>query len=132
MTEETITLVAAIAFTAVGLGAFIHLFLMVNGWPRASGQVVGNEAQLRSSEGADDYAFFPRVAFMAADGKSYEFRGDIGLSEEWPIGQAVRLSYCASDPGKATILKDWQRLLFAGIFMGFAAAFWGAWLGVLS
>ena len=132
MTEETITLVAAIAFTIAGLGAFIHLFLMVNGWPRASGRVVGNEAQLRSGEGADDYAFFPRVAFLAADGEAYEFRGDIGLSEEWPIGQSVPLRYCASDPNKATILKGWQRLLFAGVFTGFAAACWGAWLGVLS
>lgn len=131
MTEDTITLIAAIASTIIGAGGFIHLFLMVNTWPRTSGRVTGNDTMLDSRESADKYSFFPRIEFLAADGKTYEVRGDIGLNSEWPIGQEVRLRYCASDPGKATIMKGWQRLMFAGVFAGFAIACWGVWLGLL-
>lgn len=131
MSVETITLIAAIAATIIGVGAFVHIFLMVNTWPRASGKVVGNDAQLSSSDGQNRYAFFPRIEFTAADGRSYEVRGDIGLTDEWPLGQSVILRYCASDPRKATIMKAWQRLLFACVFLGFAGASWGAWFGVL-
>ena len=93
--------------------------------------MVGNDAQRSNSNASESYAFFPRIEFQAADGKRYEARGDIGLNDEWPLGKTVKLRYCASDPRKATIMKAWQRLLFAAVFLGFAAASWGAWLGVL-
>jgi hypothetical protein len=39
MTVTTITLIAAIAFTVIGVGAFFHLFLMILWWPCATGTV---------------------------------------------------------------------------------------------
>ena len=131
MSEQTITLIAAIAFTIVGVGAFVHLFVIVNGWPRATGRVVGNEAKADTRSGFGEYSYFPRVAFQAADGRPYEITGDIGLTREWHLGQAVRLRYRATNPEHASILAGWQRLLFATVFLGFAAALWGAWFGVL-
>ena len=131
MSADSVTLVAAIICSVLGVGAFVHIFLMVNTWPRASGRVVGNDAQASHSDASRSYAFFPRIAFQAADGKRYEVTGDIGLADEWPLGKTVKLRYCASDPRKATIMAGWQRLLFAGVFMGFAVASWGAWFGVL-
>lgn len=126
MSVETITLIAAIVATVVGVGTFFHYFLMVNGWPRATGQVVGNEAGRRNDGGFDRWSYFPLVEFQAADGKTYRIKGDIGLNEEWPLGQAVKLRYRPANPNHATIAKSWQRLLFACVFLGFAAASWMA------
>ena len=128
MSEDTITLVAALAFSVIGVGAFFHYFLMVGSWPRAVGRVVGNVTDMRSDEGFD-YAYFPRIAFAAADGRTYEVKGDIGRSQEWPLGQAVELRYKRSDPEQTSIAKGWQRLLFALVFLGFAVACWAALLG---
>ena len=128
MSEDTITLVAALAFSVIGVGAFFHYFLMVGSWPRAVGYVVGNVTDMRSDEGFD-YAYFPRIEFAAADGKTYDVKGDVGLSQEWPLGQAVALRYRRSNPNHISIAKGWQRLLFAAVFLGFAAGCWAALLG---
>jgi hypothetical protein len=125
----TITLIAAVISTLVGVGTFFHLFLMVFRWPRATGTVTGNMAQLRSTDGTE-YAYFPRIEFQAANGKTYEVQGDIGLNEEWPIGQRIELRYRASNPQHTTTMKGWQRLLFSVVFMGFAVASWYAWLDI--
>ncbi len=129
MSVATITLIAAIAFTFIGVGSFFHYFLMVIGWPRATGTVTGNVADLRSTEG-NEYAHFPRIEFQAANGKTYEVQGDIGLNDEWPIGHRVELRYRASNPKHTTIAKGWQRLMFSAAFIGFAIACWYAWWGM--
>lgn len=49
MSEATITLIAAIASTVIGIGTFFHYFLSMLSWPRATGTVTGNVADLRSS-----------------------------------------------------------------------------------
>ena len=85
MSEITVTLIAAMACTIVGIGTFFHYFLLIIWWRRATGTVTGNVADLRSTDG-NEYAYFPRIEFQAANGKSYEVRGDIGLNDEWPIG----------------------------------------------
>ena len=126
MTVTIITLFAALASTVIGVGTFIHFFLMILQWPRATGTVIGNVADLRSTEGSE-YAHFPRIEFQAANGQTYEVRGDIGLSDEWPIGQSVELRYRVTDPKQTTIMTSWQRLLFSTVFVGFAIAFWYAW-----
>ncbi len=128
MSEATVTLIAAIASTFVGVGTFFHFFLMVIRWPHATGTVIGNVAQLRSTDG-NEYAHFPLIEFRAANGKAYEVRGDIGLNDEWPIGQRVELRYRTANPKHATIMKGWQRLAFSAVFLGFAIACWYAWLG---
>ncbi len=128
MSEETITLIAAIIATVIGVGSFFHYFLMANAWPRTTGRVVGNEAGRRSDAGFDQWAYFPLIKFQAADGRTYRIKGDIGLNDEWPLGQAVQLRYRPANPQHATIAKSWQRLLFACVFLGFAAA---CWLAVL-
>ncbi len=127
MSVATVTLIAALVASVVGLGTFVHLFLLASRWPQASGRVVGNVTQMRSTPG-NDYAYFPRIEFRAADGKTYEVRGDIGLNEEWPLGQAVELRYRAANPNHTTTMKAWQRLLFSAVFIGFAIASWYAWL----
>jgi hypothetical protein len=127
--EAVATLIAAVLFTVVAVAAFIHLFLSVRRWPRATGTVQGNVSQARSFEG-NHYAFFPVIAFKAADGKTYEFRGDIGLNHEWPPGQQVDLRYRAGNPAHATMMKGWQRLLFAAVFAAFAAGCWYAWFSI--
>ena len=130
MTVETVTLIGAIVATVVGVGTFFHYFLMVLRWPKATGTVVGNVSQLRSIEGSE-HAHFPRIAFTAADGKDYEIQGDIGLNDEWPVGLSIPLRYRAANPNHATIAKNWQRLLFSFVFIGFAAAAWFAWFVTL-
>ena len=129
MTVETVTLIAAAVASIVGVGTFFHYFLMICRWPRATGRVVGNVSQMRSTEGTE-YAWFPRVEFLAGDGKTYEITGDMGLNDEWPLGQQVALRYRASNPNHASILKNWQRLLFSAVFLGFAGALWYAWVGM--
>ena len=129
MSETTIILIAALAFSFVGVGTFFHLFLMVFRWPSATGTVIGNVAQLRSTD-ANEYAHFPRIEFQAADGKTYEIQGDIGLNDEWPIGQRVKLRYRAANPKHTTIMKGWQRLTFSAVFIGFAIGCWYAWFGM--
>lgn len=91
MSETTITLIAAIAFTVIGVGSFFHLFLMVLRWPRATGTVIGNVAQRRSTEG-NEYAQFPKIEFQATNGKTYEVRGISGSTMNGPLG---RRSNCA-------------------------------------
>ena len=88
MSEATITLIAAIASTLIGIGTFLHYFLMIFWWPRATGTVVGNVAHLRSTDGTE-YAYFPLIEFQATDGKTYETKDDIGLNNEWPSGGSV-------------------------------------------
>ncbi len=127
MSVATITLIAAVTSTLIGVGTFFHFFLMVFRWPRATGTVIGNVAQLRSTVGTE-YAHFPRIEFRAANGKTYEVQGDIGLNDEWPIGQRVELRYRAINPKHTTIMKGWQRLIFSVVFIGFAIASWYAWL----
>ena len=129
MSEATITLIAAAAATFIGVGTFVHLFLMASRWPRASGTVTGNVADLRSTE-ANQYAYFPIIEFKAADGKTYEIRGDIGLNDEWPIGKKLELRYRAANPNHTTTMKGWQRLLFSGVFLAFGIALWYAWSGM--
>ena len=129
MSEATITLIAAVVATVIGVGTFFHYFLSVLRWPRATGQVVGNTAELRSGDGGG-YAYFPQIEFRASDGKTYEVRGDFGRNDEWPIGQRVELRYRASNPNHATIAKAWQRLLFSAVFLFFAIASWYAWWGL--
>ncbi len=129
MSVASITLIAAVAFTVVGVGTFIHFYVMVLRWPRATGEVTGNVTQARSF-GANEHAHFPRIKFQAADGQHYEIQGDIGLNEEWPLGLKVDLRYRAADPSQATIMKSWQRLAFASVFIAFALLAWYAWLAV--
>jgi hypothetical protein len=129
MSEAAITLISAIVSTVIGLGAFFHYFLSILKWPRATGSVVGNVADLRSIEGTH-YAYFPRIEFQAANGNTYEVRGDVGLNDEWPVGQKVALRYRATNPNHTTIAKGWQRLIFSAVFIFFAVALWYAWSGM--
>lgn len=129
MSVATVTLIAALVSTVIGIGTFFHLFLMVFRWPRATATVIGNVTE-RRSEHMTQYAYFPRLEFRAADGRTYEVRGDIGLDREWPIGQRVELRYRPANPNHTTIMKGWQRLAFSMFFVGIAIACWYAWLGL--
>ena len=104
MSVSTVTLIAALVFTVVGIGTFFHYFLLFLRYPRATGTVIGNVASLRSTEG-NEYAYFPRIEFLAADGQTYEVRGDIGRNDEWRIGQNIELQYRAANPNHTTIMK---------------------------
>ncbi len=128
MSEETITFIAAILFSIVGVGAFLHYFVTVGFWPQTTGRVIGNEAQRRTEHGFDDYAYFPKIEFIAGDGKTYQVKGDIGLNEEWPLGQVVKLRYRPANPNHVSIAKNWQRFVFAAAFTGFGV---GCWVAVL-
>lgn len=126
MSTETLTLITAVALTVIGVGAFFHYFIWVGTWPRTSGKVVGNEARKAAHHQHDQYSYFPRVEFIAADGRTYEVRGDVGRNAEWPLGWIVSLRYRPGNPNHASIAKDWQRLVFAGVFLGFAVVTWWA------
>ena len=125
MSEDTVTLIAAIAFSIIGIGTFLHYFMTVGFWPQTTGRVTGNEAQRRTQYGVD-YAYFPRIEFIAADGKTYQVKGDVGLNEEWPVGEVVTLRYRPANPNHVSIAKNWQRFVFSAAFIGFAAACWFA------
>jgi hypothetical protein len=129
MSEAFITLIAAVAFTVVGIGTFFHYFLIIFRWPHATGTVTGNVSELRSFDG-NEYAYFPLIEFQAADGKTYEIRGDIGQNNEWPIGQRIKLRYRAINPNHTSTAIWWQRLTFSVVFLCFSAALWYAWAGI--
>lgn len=129
ISETTLTLFAAIAFSIVGVGTFFHFFLMVLRWPSANGTIVANITKPGSIEGRTD-AYLPVIEFVAADGKKYEVKGEIGLRKKWPIGQKIPLRYRASNPNHVTIMKAWQRMLFSMVFILFALASWYAWSGM--
>ena len=129
MSETTITLISAIAATVIGIGTFFHYFLSMVWWPRATGIVTGNVTDLRSTDGFE-YAYFRRIEFQAANGKTYEVRGDVGLDDEWPIGQKVELHYRATNPNHTTTARGWQRFVFCAVFICFAIALWYAWWGM--
>ena len=124
MSIDTVVLLIAIAATVLGVGLFFHYFLWVASWPRAAGRVVGNEPKKSNHHLPDEYAYFPQIAFTAADGQDYQVTGDVGLQKEWPVGRAVRVRYRAANPNHASIAKDWQRLLVAAWFLGGAAITW--------
>ena len=90
--------------------------------------MIGNEARRSSHHQRNEYAYYPEVEFIAADGRTYRVRGDVGRNREWPLGWIVSLRYRPTNPNHASIAKDWQRLLFAGVFLGFAVASWWALL----
>lgn len=127
MSAATVTLIAAVVASIVGFGTFIHLFLMVLRWPTATGTVVGNTTQARSTQDTQ-YAHFPIIEFTSTNGQRFQVNGDIGLSEEWPIGKKLELRYRSSNPNHTTTMKGWQRLLFSAVFIGFAIVSWYAWL----
>ena len=124
MATDTLILIAAIALTALGVGSFFHYFLWVRFWPSTSGKVVGNESRQSADRRPDAWSYYPRVQFIAADGRTYEVRGDVGRRTEWPLGWIVPLRYRPDKPSHASIAKDWQRLLFSVVFIAFAAAVW--------
>lgn len=127
MSVAAVTLIAAVVATVIGVGTFCHFFLMVMCWPRATGTVVGNVTERRSIH-MTRYAYFPRIEVEAADGRTYEVRGDIGLDDEWPLGRKVGLRYRASNPNHTITMKGWQRLVFSLVLVGLAVACWSAWL----
>ncbi len=128
MSTETLILIVASVLTLFGVGAFCHYFIWVQfTWPRTSGKVVGNKAR-SSHDTVSRPAYFPRVEFIAADGQNYEVVGDVGRPKEWPLGHIIPLRYRPSDPTHASTARAWQRLIFAGVFLGFAAASWWALL----
>jgi len=129
MSTETLVLLAAIAMTIIGVGTFCHYFLWVAVyWPRTSGKVVGNEAVRHRQNLGEQYAYYPRLEFIATDGRTHKVRGDIGRPREWPLGRIVPLRYRPDNPNRATIARGWQRLVFSGVFLGFAVASWVVWL----
>ena len=74
MSVATITLIAAIASTVIGVGTFFHYFLMVFRWPRATGTVIGNVAQRRSTDG-NEYVNGTAVnQYMITDSNFYARR----------------------------------------------------------
>jgi hypothetical protein len=131
MDTSTITLLAAIAFTIVGIGALVHLVAMVQRWPQAIGQVTGNIAEWAHDESGKTAVYFAKIAFADAKGQSFTVRGDIGLRKPWTIGEKVTVRYKAANPNHATSMNFWQRLLFAGGFGFFAVMLWLAWGGVI-
>jgi len=131
MDTETITLIAALAATIIGLGALVHLVAMVQRWPRAVGEVTDNIAEWAHHGSGKSAVYFARIAFTDASGQSFSVKGDIGRRSPWPTGEKVTVRYHAANPNHATSMNLWQRLLFAGVFGFFAVMLWLAWGGVI-
>lgn len=132
MDTDTITLIAAIAFTIVSLGALVHLVGMVQRWPQAPGEVTDNIAEWAHDDAGQTAVYFAQIAFTDATGQSFTVKGDIGRRSPWTIGEKVTVRYKAANPNHATSMNVWQRLLFAGAFGFFAVMCWLAWFGVIS
>ena len=124
MSTDTLVLLIAIAATILGVGLFFHYFLWVATWPTTSGKVVGNEPKKSNHHQTDEYAYFPRIEFIAADGRTYRVQGDVGLQKEWPLGRIVPVRYRPANPNHASIAKGWQRLMMAAFFLGAAGLTW--------
>lgn len=124
MSHETIVLIVAIVASIIGVGTFFHYFLMVAGWPRAAGKVIGNTSRFSSHDSGTSYSFFPIIEFRAADEKTYEVMGDVGKQKEWPVGTVVPLQYRPANPNHTTIAKGWQRCLFSLFFLAGAVVTW--------
>ncbi len=131
MDSDTITLIAALAFTIVSAGALVHLVAMVQRWPQAIGEVTDNIAEWAHGDAGRTAVYFAKIAFTDAGGQSFTVKGDIGRTSPWTIGEKVTVRYHAANPNHATSMNFWQRLLFAGAFGFFAVMLWGAWFGVI-
>ena len=131
MDTDTITLIAAIAFSIVCLVALVHLVGMVQRWPQALGEVTDNIAEWAHDDSGQSAVYFAKIAFTDATGQSFIVKGDIGLRKPWTIGEKVTVRYKAANPNHATSMNFWQRLLFAGVFGFFAVMLWLAWFGVI-
>ena len=102
------------------VGAFIVIFLLGAGatflrtglirhrqartWPRAQGQVVGNDSQYPVSDGIDDIALsLPQVRFTTADGRTVLGSDDIGRNIPMRVGKEVELRYDPGDPRRIIV-----------------------------
>ena len=127
MDTDTITLIAALGFSVVSLGALVQLVGMVQRWPRAPGEVTDNIAEWAHDDAGQTAVYFAKIAFTDAAGQSFSVKGDIGRRSPWPNGEKVTVRYKAANPNHATSMNFWQRLLFAGVFGFFAVMLWAAW-----
>ncbi len=131
MDTSTITLIAAIAATIIGLGALVHLVAIVQRWPQALAEVTGNIAEWAHDDAGKTAVYFAELAFTDAAGQSFTVKGDIGRRKPWVVGEKLTIRYRAANPNHATSMNLWQRLLFAGVFGFFAVMLWLAWGGVI-
>lgn len=130
-TETIITWIALVVSGLIGFGSLFHFFWQMRRWPRATGEVIGNEAGTRLGEWSDS-AYFARIRFRASDGKEYETRGDVGLRKEWPLGTLVDVYYAPADPSKTMTMNSLQKLIFSGAFIAICAACaYALWTGAV-
>lgn len=131
MTEWVVIWVAAIVATIIGLGTLFHFSYIARVWPKTKGRVTGNVAEFAHHDSGRSTVYFPEIAFIAADGKGYTVKGDVGLNAPWSIGQTIELHYKTKNPMHAMTLKPWQRLAFSGTFIFFATMSWGVISGII-
>ena len=86
--------------------------------------MVDNLAKKSNHHLTDEFAYFPRIEFIAADGRTYRVQGDVGTRKEWPLGRIVPVRYRPANPNHASIAKGWQRLMFSAFFIAAAALVW--------
>ena len=129
--ETTIIWIAAIFATVVGFGFLAHSSYIAWAWPKAMGRVVGNRSDIAHRDSGESIVYFAEILFRAGDGRDYRVSGDVGRQQPWPLGTPIRLHYKAANPRHAMTMTLWQRLIFAGAFIGFATVIWGVIFGVI-
>lgn len=115
-TETVVIWIALVVSGLIGFGSLFHFFWLMRNWPRATGEVIGNEAGARLGKSSSS-AYFAKIRFRASDGKEYETLGDIGLRKEWPLGTTVEIAYAPDDPSKTMTMNSLQKLIFSGAFI---------------
>jgi len=127
----TVVWIAAVAASIIGFGFLLHSTYIALKWPKATGHVTGNKASTAHHDSGQSTVYFADITFTANDRRDYTVRGDVGTHKPWQIGEPIKVHYKPSNPAHAMTMKPWQRLIFAGFFIGAAIVCWGLIFGFI-
>lgn len=131
MVEWSVIWIAAVVSSIIGAGSLLHMSYIAHYWRKARGRVTDNLRSIAHHESGSGWVYFARIAFEAADGKSYTVRSDVGHQKPWTIGDAVTVHYKPGNPAHAMTLTFSQRVMFSGFFIIVALVCWGLITGMI-
>ncbi len=115
--------VVGLVLTGIGAAIAINTILFVNRSAPATGEVVGhdvvqNAISLLQSDERTGMLYYPRVAFVTADGERVTFRSRAGRPiRQRDAGEQVAVRYHTADPGDARIdqfMNIWGATVIVG------------------
>ena len=110
-------LFAGLGFALYGLWEMLRAFRKWRSWQATEGEIVGYV------EHPDGGLFAPRIKFTTVDGSTCTFVSETFGSQDFPIGQHLRICYSPSQPEQAEVARFSAWWLFPLIWLGFGIVF---------